>query len=379
MPLASVSLRSVSNVIFLISPSQQKLISFCSISGDIIVDSSLDREFKSHYVLYVTAANIGQNSMEGECQVNITVTDVIDEKPFFESEVLTFHVSENATIGTKVTQLMAQDKDIGDTLTYSLTERHSSGHFRINQTTGVITTAKDLDRENMTELVIYVQATDSVNLTSDEEKIVIKVDDVNDRAPVFTKAFYMQDYREESPKDTSILTVAATDADTGRNAEIRFSIVGNATKYVAIDSVSGLIFQADNELDRELSPYFNFTVLATDLGSPALSSEVEVSINLVDINDNSPTFNKTVYQAYVMENQPIGTPLLVVTATDKDEGINARLSYGLTGGNFRFQIDQDTVRFIFKLIYYLCNTKTSEKLRFNAKSANMGFRLNISV
>ena len=102
------------------SSSQHKLISFYSISGDIIVDSSLDREFKSHYVLYVTAANIGQNAMEGECQVNITVTDVIDEKPFFESEVLTFHVSENASIGTKVTQLMAQDKDIGDTLTYSL-------------------------------------------------------------------------------------------------------------------------------------------------------------------------------------------------------------------------------------------------------------------
>lgn len=74
---------------------------------------------------------------------------------------------------------------------------------------------------------------------------------------------------------------------------------------------------------------------------------------MVDINDNSPAFNKTVYQAYVMENQPIDTPLLVVTATDKDEGINARLSYGLTGGNFRFKIDQDTVRLISKLIYYL--------------------------
>ena len=324
---------------------------FLFLLGDIIVDSSLDREFKSHYVLYVTAANIGQNSMEGECQVNITVTDVIDEKPFFESDVLTFHVSENASVGTYVTKLTALDKDIGDTHTYSLTERDSSGYFRINRTTGVITTAKDLDRENMTEHVIYVQATDSVNLTSDEVKIVIELDDVNDRPPVFTELTYMQDYREESPKDTSILTVAARDADTGTNAEIRFSIVGNATKYVAIDPVSGLISQADNELDRELSPYFNFSVRATDQGSPPLSSEVEVSLNLVDINDNSPAFNKTVHQAYVMENQPIGTPLLVVTATDRDEGINARLSYGLTGGNFRFQIDQDTVRFIFKPIY----------------------------
>lgn len=327
------------------------LIRLCFISGDIIVDSTLDREFKSHYILYVTASNIGQNAMEGQCQVNITVTDVIDEKPYFESDMLTFHVSENASIGTNVTQLKAQDKDIGDTLTYSLTERDSSGYFHINRTTGLITTAKDLDRENMTEHVIYVQATDSVNLTSDEVKIVIKVDDVNDRAPVFAKGFYVQDYREESPKDTSILTVAAMDADSGTNAEIRFSIIGNATQYVTIDPISGLISQGDIELDRELSPYFNFTVRATDMGSPALSSEVNVSLSLVDINDNNPAFNWTEYQAYVMENQPIGTPVLVVTATDKDEGINARLSYGLRGGNFRFNIDPDTVRCIFKFTY----------------------------
>ena len=317
------------------------------------MDSSLDREFKSYYILHVTASNIGQNSMEGECEVNITVTDVIDEKPFFDSDVLTYHISENASIGMNVTQLKAQDKDIGDSHTYSLVESDSSGYFHIDRDTGVITTAKDLDRENMTEHVIYVQATDSVNLTSDKVKIVIKVDDVNDRAPLFTKLFYIQDYREESPKDTSILTVAAKDADIGINAEIRFSIVGNATNYVSIDPVTGLISQADTELDREISPYFNFTVRATDRGSPPLSSDVEVSLSLVDVNDNSPVFNKTVYQAYVKENQPVGTPLLVVTATDKDVGTNARLSYGLHGGNFRFNIDQDTVRYnSFKIIVF---------------------------
>ena len=307
------------------------------------MDSSLDREFKSYYILHVTASNIGQNSKEGACQVNITVTDVIDEKPFFDSDMLTYHISENASVGTNVTKLKAQDRDIDDSHTYSLVKSDSSGYFSIDQDTGVITTAKDLDRENMTEHVIYVQATDSVNLTSDKVKIVIKVDDVNDHPPVFTKSFYIEDYREESPKDTSILTVSAEDADVGVNAEIRFSIVSNATNYVSVDPVTGFISQADKELDREMSPYFNFTVRATDLGSPALSSEVEVSLTLVDINDNSPTFNQTVYQAYVMENQPIGTSLLVVTATDKDVGTNARLSYGLRGGNFRFNINQDTV------------------------------------
>ena len=85
--------------------------------GDIILDSNLDREFKSSYILSVTAANIGENAPEGRCQINISVTDVIDEKPYFESDVFTYHVAENASIGTTVTQVQALDRDIGDTIT----------------------------------------------------------------------------------------------------------------------------------------------------------------------------------------------------------------------------------------------------------------------
>ncbi|XP_074606157.1 cadherin-23-like isoform X2 [Acropora palmata] len=311
-------------------------------TGDVIVDSTLDREFKSHYILHVTAANIGENAPEGRCQLNITITDVIDEKPYFESDVLTFHVLENATIGTSVTTLKASDKDIDDTIRYKLEESDSSGYFHINQTTGVITTIGDLDRENMTEHVLFVQAMDSVNLTSNKVKILLKIDDVNDNAPKFSQPLYVQDYREESPKDTSILSVRANDPDSGVNADIRFSIVGNATRYVKIDAISGFISQADFPLDRELSAFFNFTVRANDMGTPSMSTEVNVSLVLVDINDNSPTFNRSVYHGYVMENQPIGTPVLVVTGTDRDLGSNARLSYGVQGGDFRFSIDQDT-------------------------------------
>ncbi|XP_068705618.1 cadherin-23-like isoform X2 [Montipora foliosa] len=311
-------------------------------TGDVIVDSTLDREFKSHYVLHVTAANIGENAPEGSCQLNITITDVIDEKPYFESDVLSFHVLENATMGTRVTTVKALDKDIGDTVRYSLEGSDSPGYFRINRTTGVISTVGHLDRENMTEHVIFVQAMDSVNLTSEKVKIIIRIDDVNDNAPLFSKPLYVQDYREESPRDTSILTVQANDPDSGTNADIRFTIVGNATRYVKIDALSGFISQADNPLDREVSPFYNFTVRASDMGIPPMFTEVNVSLVLVDVNDNSPTFNRSEYRGYVRENQPIGTPVLVITGTDRDLGSNARLSYGLHGGNFRFSIDEDT-------------------------------------
>lgn len=178
---------------------------------------------------------------------------------------------------------------------YFLIECYLSGYFCINQIMGVIMIVKDFDRENMIEFVIYVQVIDSVNLMLDEEKIVIKVDDVNDCVLVFIKVFYMQDYREELLKGISILIVVVMDVDMGRNVEIRFSIVGNVIKYVVIDFVSGFIFQVDNEFDCELLLYFNFIVFVIDLGFLLLLFEVEVFINLVDINDNSLIFNKIVY------------------------------------------------------------------------------------
>lgn len=319
----------------------------CPLSaGEIIVDANLDREFKSFFILNVTAANIVENPHEGHCQVYITITDVIDDKPFFVTETLIVHVSENASINTNVTKVAASDKDIGDTLTYTIVGGNEFGQFSINKTTGVITTAKNLNRENTTEHTLYIQASDRMNYTSDKLKLVVEVDDVNDNYPVFTKESYTIEYREESHKDTSVLKVLATDADFGSNAELVYSIVENVTDYVVVDPVSGQVSQGAKKLDREVSPQFNFTVRASDKGTPSKASEVKVSLDLVDINDNAPVFNDTEYHAYVRENLDPGTPVFVVTATDRDIGTNGKLIYGLQGGAFRFAIDANTVSLV---------------------------------
>jgi hypothetical protein len=177
---------------------------------------------------------------------------------------------------------------------------------------------------------------------SSKVKVVIVVTDINDNSPVFRQGEYAVDYREQSPKDTSILKVTAADADLGINAQIRYSIVENVTSQITIDPITGLISQGGTELDRELQAFFNFTVKATDQGVPPRSTVVKVSLNLIDINDHNPKFTNQTYHAYVKENQPKGTPVFVVTATDDDTGSNAKLTYGISG-SFRFQIDPDTV------------------------------------
>ncbi|XP_048590535.1 protocadherin Fat 4 isoform X2 [Nematostella vectensis] len=312
-------------------------------TGDIIVDSPLDREFKNVYILNVTAANIVAGAQDTTTQVHITVTDVIDDKPYFNSSSLTVKLSENASIGTKVTKITALDKDIGDTISYSIANGDRYGLFTIDNVTGEIRTVAELDRENVTQYELFVQAKDSVNLVSDLLKVVVQVEDVNDNPPVFSMPGYTIEYWEESPEGTSILQVKAIDADIGDNAAVLYSIVENVTDYVTVNAITGVISLGSSQLDREVEEYFNFTIRATDSGVPSKSSTASVAINLVDINDNSPVFNNTDYYAYVRENQPAGTPVLVVTASDKDVGTNAKLSYVLSGVLYtRFAIDPDT-------------------------------------
>ena len=319
-------------------------------TGDIIIDSTLDREFKNLYVLNVTAANIGNNQLEGMCQVYITITDVIDDKPYFAQETITVHIMENASVNTKVTELSALDKDVGDSLTYSVVSGDVYGQFHINNVTGVITTTQELNRENSSQYVLHVQASDSIQLKSDLMKLVVVVDDVNDNAPEFTHSHYVADSWEQSPVGTSIITVKALDIDHGINADVRYSIVENIpglniSDFVQINSQTGLISQGSKELDRESTPVFNFTVHAEDTGTPPMSSDAIVSINLVDINDNNPNFTRAEYKAFVEENAPVGTQVIVVKAVDRDTGTNAQLAYGMDGDDgFRFQIDRNTVR-----------------------------------
>lgn len=336
-------------------------------SGDIKLDSSLDREFKSLYILNITAVNIIGNVPDGHAQVYITVTDVIDDKPYFSSKSVTTTLLENATVGTNVTKVTALDKDVGDTLIYKILSGDTYSQFSIDNSTGQITTVKDLDRENTTQYTLEVEAKDTSEKLA-TLKVIINVIDVNDNHPVFKPGGFIVDYREQSPKGTSIMTVSAIDADEGVNAEIRFSIVENVTDYINVNPESGLVTQGDTQLDRELYSFFNFTVKATDQGVPPRSSEVKVALNLIDINDNNPSFgssNKT-FKASVKENQPKGTYVIQITGTDMDLGSNAELIYGLSGAFDFFQIDEKTVSiitiFINNIVIYNCRYRYSLSL-----------------
>ena len=150
--------------------------------------------------------------------------------------------------------------------------------------------------------------------------------DVNDNAPVFRQDSYSAELSEDVLPFTKVVTVQASDADTGDFGKISYSLQGEGINEFIIDEETGVIqvkpgSLGRSNLDREWVDSYNLRVLARDMprgGSDQKSSTVVVKVNLLDVNDSPPQFSQSRYTAVVPENSPKGTLVVQVSATDPD-------------------------------------------------------------
>ncbi|XP_076546955.1 cadherin 89D isoform X2 [Osmia lignaria lignaria] len=357
-----------------------------------IDDRTLDRETRGGYNFTIVAKDSG--SLTSESRLMITVTDVNDnppsfirmivlpdqgvrvsnepdiEPPFEGNDVLDMSeqatgsnppssrrsplllVPENATIGAPIIRLLAEDKDEGGNaaITYSLGNETTSGddvrlrrfdktnrrYFHLDPRSAEISVARGLPAE--TNIRLLVVAKDSGGL-ADNITIRIHVVDVNDHAPIFDKSWYTFDVPEGTYAGYTLGTVQAVDADFGVNANVSYELILNNENLENSESTSrsfeiapyqGTI-RVSGVLDRETAPTHRLLVMARDNGTPQLSSTVEVEVNVLDVNDNSPMFFGydemekdengdllPVYHASVFENSPVGGQVIKVYANDTD-------------------------------------------------------------
>jgi len=170
-------------------------------------------------------------------------------------------------------------------------------------------TARQLDREQAVELTVTVACHDGGRPPlSADETFTVRVLDVNDHPPRFSKSSYTVNVRENGTvPHMPILRVTATDADEGSNAEVWFSLADTAAaRHATIDSETGMI-RAREAFDYEVATRVELVVLASDRGQPvARTSSAVVSVSVVDINDEVPTFTRSNYSFGIYENQPPG-------------------------------------------------------------------------
>ncbi|XP_075562493.1 cadherin-6 isoform X3 [Pelecanus crispus] len=205
------------------------------------------------------------------------------------------------------------DQDKGDgSLKYILSGDGAGDLFIINENTGDIQATKRLDRE---EKPVYILRAQAINRRTGrpvepESEFIIKIHDINDNEPMFTKDVYNASIPEMS--DVGIIKTALLN------------------------------------MDRENREQYQVVIQAKDMGGQmgGLSGTTTVNITLTDVNDNPPRFPQSTYQFRAPESMPPDSPVGRIKANDADVDENAEIEYSITEGDgydmFGITTDKDT-------------------------------------
>ncbi|XP_030001935.1 protocadherin alpha-3-like [Sphaeramia orbicularis] len=310
-----------------------------SVSAELVLQKPLDREHDSVVKLTLTAVDGGNPSKSGTSQIIINVLDNNDNNPVFTKSLYKVQIVENLPIGSTVIILNATDADEGTNseIEYSLRKKgqdHVLDLFQIDPKTGAILVKGKIDYEENPAFEIHVQASDKGQPPMSAHcKVLVEVLDINDNAPEITVTSLLGTVKEDAKTGTAIALVSVLDKDGGKNGVAKVSIANETPFKLETNYKNYYSLVVTGLLDRETKSQYNVTIVATDEGSPPLSSTNIVSVHVSDVNDNPPRFPDDIVNIYVKENSLTGTVIKTVTATDADIDQNGRVSYTFLQSN----------------------------------------------
>ncbi|XP_040903714.1 protocadherin beta-16-like isoform X9 [Toxotes jaculatrix] len=320
---------------YLLKPSDNFLLKLHSQADgtknvEMVLQKPLDREKDELISLVLTAVDGGEPQMSGTMQILITVLDANDNAPVFTQAIYKGTVAENAAKGTIVTTVSASDADRGlnGKINYSITNtlddvRHT---FEVNEDSGEVRLIGRLDYEKKRHFQINVRARDNGGL-SDSCKVIVDVVDINDNEPTIKIMSKSTVISESANPNTVVTMINIQDPDSGENGKVQCLINDNIPFLLKSTSNNFYSLVTDSDLDRERASGYNITVTCSDEGVPSLSSSVTLTLQISDVNDNAPVFERSSYEAYIVENNTPGLSIFTVKATDADWNQNARVSY----------------------------------------------------
>lgn len=307
-----------------------------STTGNVFLTSMLDYEKRRYYNLTIVASDQGSPfSKSSSITVLIDVQDVNDNAPRFSKTVYNAEVIENAAVNTNFFQVNATDSDTGNNgrITFSLLNPLNM-KFGIFPVDGFLYVNDSLDREEQESYTLLVKAVDNGQPSKTSTATVhISILDANDNTPVFSKSSYHFSMVENQPRGSTVGFVSASDEDIGNNGQLKYSFIDKYSEFI-IHPHSGEITTM-HELDRESSAQYEIRIQVDDHGAVPKRSTSRVFITILDVNDNSPTFqNPESYNTNVAENLPKETLVVQVVATDPDLEENGTVSYHIETGEF---------------------------------------------
>ncbi|NXV11750.1 CAD23 protein, partial [Cepphus grylle] len=328
-----------------------------------VANISIDREERDAYRLTVVAVDQGMPALSGTATVSLFIDDVNDCRPEFINPIQTVSVPESAPPGTVVAEVTAIDRDLHPRLEYYLLEivarddtdalvPNQQGAFTVDFRTGAVKIKTPLNRELVATYEVTISVHDNASEVVDRSvsvpnaKLTVNVLDVNDNTPRFRPfgvTYFTERILEGATQGTTLISISAVDPDKGANGQITYELLNLSPEgYACLEDQSAGKVVANRTVDYEEVQWLNFTVRASDNGSPRRSAEIPVYLQIVDINDNNPVFSQPSYQKAVFEDVPLGTVILRVQATDADSGRFALIQYSLGDGEGKFGINPNT-------------------------------------
>ena len=403
-------------------------------SGEIQTIQQLDYDNRSSYHLEIVASDSGKISLSGFATVHIYIENTNNKSPYFQPKIQRVQVREDSKIGTIIYQLIVHDPDLNGNYNLSYSNyfaqnqfklENTSLHFdidmstpikgidkdgneivsnylnnftdwfRLNQSTGEVLVNQKLNRNivSIIELIVFVRNLNGSNKNSNGT-LLIQITNVNTYVPVFK--FFQQSLQnryslenlldsifhininEEELIGTQIGCFQADDKDSPiQSYNITFQ--NQNQNYVSIDHQTGCI-SIEKRLDYETIQSFSFEIQAFDNGSPQLSSNLTIIVNLTNINDMIPVFEKPFYNISLEENPNENQVLIQIVAHDQDIGLFGLVNYSLSGhfaqhfainastGNLSVKnvtfFDRESIENV--TIYVVCSDQAAEPFRLSA-------------
>ncbi|XP_008304405.1 protocadherin Fat 2 [Stegastes partitus] len=302
-------------------------------TGELFTLAVLDREKEVGFNLVAKATDGGGRSCQAD--ILLMIQDMNDNPPHFSSSHYEVTVFDNTTVRTPVAVIYAKDPDTGinSEVKYSLLSG-DGGYFSLDEFSGILRLEQPLSPDTPPTFELKVKATDRGlprHLYS-VATVTVDVVSLDDYQPVFLKSEYTRQLPESLAVGSEVLSVSALTRDGGGPDPIVYRIIsGNEDGRFLLDSRSGLltlVAPLDFEVSRE-----HYLSVEGSRGKSSLTDVTTVILNVTDVNDNTPAFERADYSAEVSEDLTPGSLVMKVTATDQDGPINNLLRYSIVSGD----------------------------------------------
>eukprot|EP00079_Xenopus_tropicalis_P009527 XP_002933685.1 PREDICTED: protocadherin gamma-B5-like [Xenopus tropicalis] len=317
----------------IISRTKQQYIDVNLENGDLFIKEKIDRETfcGTEKMCLLNLKAVIENPLQ-IFTIKVEIEDINDNAPSFSKKYFEAEIIESALPNARFALGYAQDSDIGtnSVQSYSLSENeyfilgektNSDGHVYPE-----LVLEKPLDREKQSSIELSLTASDGGSPRKTATALIkIVVLDANDNYPAFSQDTYQVTLSENAPDGFLVIQLQATDDDDGSNAQITYS-------FSHISEKGDQIFQINTEngeikkigaLDYEVTKNYKITVEAKDGGG--LFSYCEVSVQVIDANDNTPEIQINSFLSVIPEDSPPETVIALINIHDLDSGENGEV------------------------------------------------------